>query len=137
TSKSDGTYKLSSLAPGTYHVREVVKSGYAPKIPVGGSVDVPMASGEDKKQNFGNKKIPVGSSTIKGIVFNDTNGNGKKETGKNPEKALSGWTVFLDTDNDRVFDDGEPKSTTNSSGSYSFSKLFAGTYHVREVVKSG
>jgi len=45
--------------------------------------------------------------------------------------------VFLDKDNDGVLDSGETSKLTDASGNYKFTLLAAGSYHVREVTKSG
>ena len=46
-------------------------------------------------------------AAISGQVFNDVNGNGVVDVGDN---GFSGITVFLDTDNDGVIDNGPTKS---------------------------
>src|SRR5207302_1408260 len=46
-------------------------------------------------------------------------------------------TVFLDTNNNGVPDTGEPSTSTDANGNYSFSNLATGIYRVREVVPSG
>ena len=59
---------------------------------------------------------------------------------------LPGVTVYLDTDNDGVFDPGEPTTVTladdtntptDEAGSYAFASLTAGSYRVRVVPPSG
>lgn len=50
---------------------------------------------------------------------------------------VAGETVYLDQNDNGVPDSGEPTTTTDSNGSYSFTGLAAGTYNVREVVPSG
>lgn len=60
---------------------------------------------------------------------------------------LPGVTVYLDTDNDGVLDVGEPTTVTladdpntpsfDETGSYAFSGLTAGSYHVRVVPPAG
>ena len=70
---------------------------------------------------------------ISGNVFNDLNKDGIKTTG---ESGLSGWTVFLDANNDGTLQSTEKHVTTDSSGNYSFS-VAAGSYHVAEVLQFG
>lgn len=87
---------------------------------------------------------------IKGRKFLDTNPTVSSDDATNP--GLAGWTIelFVDVDNDSVFepngpfgsigDDGDPvqQTTTNSSGDYAFGGLTAGTnYWVREVQRGG
>ncbi len=51
--------------------------------------------------------------------------------------GFGGVTVYLDSNNDGSFDNGETSTTTSTSGSYSLSNLSAGKYSLREVVPSG
>ena len=44
-----------------------------------------------------------------------------------------GVPVYLDLDQNGALDPGEPTTTTNSSGQYSFTNLLPGTYQVREL----
>ena len=60
--------------------------------------------------------------------------NGVKDAGDTP---FAGVTVYLDLNNNGVRDSGEPYTTTNAQGSFSFNHLAMGTYTVREVVPSG
>ena len=63
------------------------------------------------------------TGSISGTVYNDANINGTQDTG---EAGLSGVTVFIDLNNDGTLDSGDPTTTTDSSGNYSFSGLFTG-----------
>jgi hypothetical protein len=74
------------------------------------------------------------TGTISGIVFNDLNGNGLKDTG---EPGLPNWRVYLDANNNKLFDTSEKSVITPTGGAYSFTGLNAGTYNVREVDQSG
>src|SRR5262249_36544677 len=51
--------------------------------------------------------------------------------------GLSGWTVYLDANNNGVLNSGEVSTLTDSTGAFSFTDLGPGTYRVREVVPSG
>jgi hypothetical protein len=75
----------------------------------------------------------VGS--IAGTVYNDVNGNGTRQAASEP--LLANETVFLDTNNDGLLNNGEKNVKTNANGAYKFSNLPAGTYNVRHVVKPG
>ncbi len=68
---------------------------------------------------------------ITGQAFTDLNASGIKQTGA---PGLSGWTIYLDANNNGMLDAGETSTTTDSNGNYSFPNLDAGTYTVREVV---
>ena len=78
---------------------------------------------------FGNFQLV----SIGGTKFQDTNGNGIRNAG---EPGLQGFTIFLDSNNNRLLDTGETSTTTDINGNFSFSNLALGTYRVREVVQS-
>jgi hypothetical protein len=60
-------------------------------------------------------------------VFNDTNGNGKRDAG---DTSLGEMTVFLDDNGNGVLDVGETAVKSGPDGSYVFTGQGAGTYHV-------
>ncbi len=74
------------------------------------------------------------TSSISGQKFSDLNGDGQKDQG---ETGLSGWTIYLDANNDGIKDVNEASTVTDVSGNYSFPGLAAATYHVREVNQVG
>ena len=82
-------------------------------------------------RDFGNQ---FALGRIEGKKWNDLNGNGLCDAG---EPSLLGWMIYLDTDNDGQFDDGEPNQDTDAAGHYVFTDLTPGTYHVREVIQPG
>src|SRR6202000_560175 len=69
-----------------------------------------------------------------GVVFNDTNGNGRQDKG---EKGIAGRTVYLDLNHNGKLDKGEPTARTSADGVYRFTGLAAGNYVVREITPSG
>ena len=71
---------------------------------------------------------------IQGKIWHDANGNGVRDAG---ESGLSGWTVYLDQNQNSLLDTGEASTTTNSNGDYSFKNLTPGTYTVGEVLQPG
>lgn len=85
--------------------------------------------------------------SITGTKWNDLNGNGGRdclEFGIESQfceifsdPTLSGWTIFIDKNEDRQLDEGEQFTTTGSDGSYSLDNLVPGTYQVCEVIPSG
>ncbi len=56
---------------------------------------------------------------------------------KGHHPRLSGWTIYLDANDNGALDTDEASTTTNTSGNFRFSGLAAGTYHVREVAQDG
>ena len=80
--------------------------------------------------DFGNWPLPA---EIRGSKWHDLDGNGSRDAG---EPALAGWTIYLDSNNNGQLDGGEPTTTTDANGDYSFSNLAAGQYTVAEVAQS-
>ncbi len=70
---------------------------------------------------------------ISGIVFQDANINRVKDVN---ELALSGWTIFLDANDNSILDTGEFSTVTDAFGNYQFSDLIPGSYNVREILQS-
>jgi hypothetical protein len=66
--------------------------------------------------------------SITGTVFMDLNADGVQNAG---EAGKAGVSVFLDLNGNGLFDTGEPTTTTDTNGSYSFLNLAAGSYTVR------
>lgn len=73
-------------------------------------------------------------ASISGIKFEDKNGNHVKD---DDEGGLPGWTIYIDSNKNDQFDDGEPAQVTDSLGNFSFSNLLVGNYWVKEVNQTG
>jgi hypothetical protein len=78
--------------------------------------------------------VATNGGKISGLVFHDYNANGQQGNG---EPGLAGIAVFLDLNNNGILDPGEPSTTTDFSGAYSFAGLAAGTYTVRQIQLGG
>jgi subtilisin-like proprotein convertase family protein len=106
TTDASGAYAFTSLAPGTYNVREVMQASAVPLTewqqtqpgrPNFG-YSVTLTSGQSSTgRDFGNDR----RGQISGTVFNDANSNGVKDPG---EAGLPGWVVYLDQNNNGVLD---------------------------------
>lgn len=77
--------------------------------------------------------VSNGLGSISGTVFRDANGNGVQDS---TESGISQRTVYLDTNENGELNSGEPTTTTDSSGAYSFDGLGPATYPVRQVLDS-
>jgi formylglycine-generating enzyme required for sulfatase activity len=71
---------------------------------------------------------------IRGTKFDDRDGDGVQDAG---EPGLSGWTIYLDRNNNGQLDTGERSTITADDGSYAFTGLIPGAYSVGEVQKEG
>src|SRR4029079_6962528 len=123
-----GSYSFSSLAAGTYTVREVVPAGYTCSLPTAANnceYSVTGSTGNASNNNFGNWR----PATISGTKFEDLNANNVKDAGDTT--GVGGVTIYIDANNNATFDD--PISTTTAAnGTYSLTGLKPGTYTVRE-----
>jgi len=129
TTGSDGSFTFTGVKPGMYHVRTLVPTGY--KLSTA-SLDPTVTPGQSLTGlSLGIAPLPA---SISGIVFTDTNADGLKN---GSDAAAVGQTVFLDANSNGRLDTGEAATTTASDGSFSFTGLKAGAYHVRAVLPSG
>ena len=124
---AQGRGAFTNLAPGNYAVREVVPAGFSPST----SAVVPLTlNNQDANVTFANTP----NSNITGCKFEDFNLNGYRDGN---EPAISGVTVYLDTNNNGALDAGEASTTSNQFGTFAFNNLTPGTYNLREVVPPG
>ncbi|YCM42164.1 SdrD B-like domain-containing protein [Verrucomicrobiaceae bacterium 227] len=131
TTSGAGAYLIDGLTPGTYTVTvddSTLPAGVSqtgdPDSVVNNKTTVMLAAG----QNFATADFGYqGNTSIGDYVWNDFNGDGNQEAGETP---LPGVTVFVDLNNDGIFDANEPSATTNGSGAYSIVGLVPGSYTV-------
>jgi hypothetical protein len=129
TTNASGDYTFANLLPGTYSVREVLPTGYIQTTPNPAAITL-VSGAAVSGVNFGDFKLV----SISGTKFNDLNGNGVRDPG---EPGLAGVTIFIDLHHDGTLDPGDPRTTTNTSGNFTFANLGPGTYSVHEVVPPG
>ncbi len=129
---ADGSYSFTGLAPGSYTVAEELQPGWAQTHPSSpGNYVLSLAAGDVATDiDFGNRL----AAEISGMKWNDVNGNGVRDAG---EAGLSGWTIFLDDNQNGQLDTGERSTVTASDGTYAFTGLTSGTYTVAEVLQTG
>jgi hypothetical protein len=124
-----GNYTLPNVGPGTYSLVEVLQDGWKQTAPAGGSFSITTASGTNVTgRNFGDR-----TGVVQGVVFNDTNGDGIRQTG---EPGLSSWTIFADLNHTGILDANDPRAVTDAQGNYTLS-LTPGTYILQEVPQTG
>jgi uncharacterized repeat protein (TIGR03803 family) len=132
TTTNAGSKTFSNVTPGTYHVSEFVALGWTKTGSDCSSVTV-TAGGTSTCTVVNSKNPKLGE--IRGTKYEDRDGDGKLIDGDH--HRLWGWTIYLDTNNNGRLDSGEPSTVTDFFGDYRFKNLPAGSYHVREVQKSG
>lgn len=124
---AQGRGAFTNLQPGNYTVREVVPAGFSPSTTAGVPVTLNL---QDANVTFANTP----NSNITGCKFEDFNLNGYRDGN---EPAISGVTVFLDTNNNGALDAGEATTTSDQFGTFGFRNLRPGTYNLREVPPPG
>jgi CSLREA domain-containing protein len=121
-----GVYAFTGLTPARYFVEEQVPAGF---VRTGGPAFyniVLAADGFNIQNDFANFE----PGEIRGVKFNDEDGDGTKDGG---EPLLQNWTIEL-----RDLASGQLQSTTtNAAGEYAFTGLPPGTYVVSEVNQLG
>ena len=75
------------------------------------------------------------TATKSGVKFEDLDADGQPREGGEP--GLSGWTIFVDYDDDGQLDGNEPSDVTDADGAYTITGIIPGTYKVREVLQAG
>lgn len=76
----------------------------------------------------------TGTATISGRVFDDKNATGFFD---GDDTGIDGFRVFLDKDFDGVLDSDEVSKPVSATGTYHFTGVEGGRYHVREVFREG
>ena len=127
---SSGGYTFVNRPAGIQRIAHVLPTGRRQTAPARTFYDVTVTFTTINGRDFGS----TNSAIIRGTVFEDRNGNALRDSN---ERGLSGWTVFLDKDNDGVFDRNEKSRVTTSAGAYRFAGLTPGRYVVRVVQKPG
>ena len=101
-----------------------------------GILQIEVDSGSDELYKVLNKETinftiqdndAVNFGAISGRLWNDRDSNQIVDEGEQP---LSGWTVFIDSNNNGQLDLGETSTTTNRAGWYLFEGLTPGAYNV-------
>lgn len=137
---TNGNFTIVGINPGKYTLREVVPASSKQVLPAGGSYSVTVVGGKTvTKRNFANQPIPAatGDTIISGSVFNDWNGNAKRDVASPIEPDLSGIVVYVDANKNGKRESKETTSTTDASGNYKLKVSKGGTYRIAAVVPSG
>lgn len=135
-----GAYTFPDLQVGAYSVVEVVPLGWEPTLGFSDRQTVVVRSGTQAvARDFANFDLStIIPGTVSGTVWHDRNGNAIRDTtvGGFLDQGLSGWVVYVDSNNNGLFDAGEPNATTSATGTYTITGVNPGTVTVREVVQA-
>jgi hypothetical protein len=129
TTDEDGAWSFSGLVPGDYLVREQVEDGWECSLPEC-AAPATVGSGEAAEEELGNFMLV----TVIGTRFNDANGNGVQDPG---EPGLSGWTVYVDLNDNGELDEDEPSDVTDDVGNYTLPGIRPGSIWVRVIPQQG
>jgi hypothetical protein len=132
-SMPSGGYGYSFTVPGnttagmTFARARICDARSAPPLPSGtyGPGEV-----EDVELEIKDIGTPPPGGSLRGIKFNDLNGNGIWDAG---EPVLANWTIWLDVNGNLTQDPGEPTTLTDAGGLFAFTGLADGNYSVLEV----
>ncbi|HEY3172875.1 MAG TPA: SdrD B-like domain-containing protein, partial [Thermoanaerobaculia bacterium] len=117
---ADGNFTFAAVPFGTFTLTESVPTGFAqtaPPPPGTISATINFAQRSSSGNLFGNRAL---TAMVSGVKFNDVNGNGVRDSG---EDGMAGVTIRI-TDAANVV----RTTTTDASGSFSFTGLTVGSY---------
>ena len=124
-----GQYYFEEVPPGTYKVVVESRRGWSTSTVIS---EIIVTTGS--KDTVDIIQQMVSEAEIKGVAFDDLNSNGVKDTG---EIGIAGMTMYLDLNNNAVWDVGEPTQVTDTGGNYIFGTLSEGVHLVRQMPRSG
>jgi len=134
----DYSFDLTGV-DGDIIIAEQTQDGWVQTDPLPEGFYTVNGTGEFGGKDFGNQFDPnqeqheqLGS--ISGKKIHDHNGDGIQQGG---DEGLGQWTIYIDVNDNGIFDGGDVSTFTAGDGSYSFPGLDAGTYIVREVGQGG
>ena len=133
--QKDYTYtKTTVLYPAKLTICEVLQTDWVQSYPDSKCYYKEIAPAELAKVeelDFGNW-YPGEKS---GLKFEDNDADGlAQEAG---ELGLSGWTIYVDYNNNSTLDAGEPYAVTGVDGKYTIKSVKPGEWTVREVLQKG
>jgi serine-aspartate repeat-containing protein C/D/E len=130
---ANGQALFANLPTGKTDVREILPSGWTASPGLSDLLRVNVNNNQTTQALFLNTNGPVVGSAS-GTVWNDVNGDGIRDP---EDTGIPGWTVFIDQNTNRILDVGEPSTTTDVNGVYTFANLTPGTYKIRDITPAG
>jgi hypothetical protein len=133
-SNANGVYAFNAMPAGSYILRDATgESGMETSSPASSTNAwaAAVSNGQTVVRDFG---FAPPSASITGIIYQDKNANGGREIG---EPAIANVIIFLDANNDGIYQQGEKYSITDANGAYSFTHLPKGANNVRAALPYG
>ncbi len=137
---ANGNYSFTGLVEGTYWVVEGSEDGWSNSSLTEIKVGDPTV---DQGENFADIDFfNYRDISISGYKYLDVNGDGAHDAdgvdniggSSDDEVGLQGWEIYLDLNNNNIFDGEDIKVTTDANGYYEFNGLAPGSYTVREIL---
>lgn len=125
----NGRYLFKSVPVGNYRVRHHLGHFAVATQPSTSQHIVRLGEfNATNAWNFGVRTTPPVTTRITGTVFFDINGNGIRGINDN---GIANRYVFIDANNNGIFDANERYAVTDANGQFTFNNLAAGTYQIR------
>ena len=99
---ANGNYSFSGLVDGEYTVAEQAQTHWVQTLPGAGTHAVTLTGDTHTGLDFGNQRQTV---HLGGIKYRDQNANQTRDASESP---LSGWTIYLDQNDNGEFDPSSP-----------------------------
>ena len=129
---ANGDYWLGNLALDTnYYISQERRPEWRNTYPGAGGMHYRIgltAEATQQQLNFGNYQLHNG--TINGYKYRDTNSNGVWDNGEIP---LASWKIYIDENDNKTFDNGEPFDITDNDGYYEFTNMPYGFHNVLDL----
>ena len=131
TSTATGGFGIGDLPGGTYRLNTVGITSYHKTTAA--YANVTLGYGQTVPDQLVGEHYDTG--TIAGTVFEDL-ANSRTRTGSDP--GYANWPVYLDNNDDGVYDAGDARTISGTGGAYSFANLKLGSvYYVRQDIPAG
>jgi hypothetical protein len=126
TTDYKGNYVFKNVPDTVARLRLLPSTGWRPSTPTHGYIDVNVTNGS---KSTGNNFGITNTGIIRGVIFRDDNLDGIRQIN---ETLWANLYVFIDTNGNKHWDEGEPKTKTQGYGLfYKFDRLKPGKYVVR------
>lgn len=131
---ANGVYVFDALEIQAYNIRTILPQGWKQTLPVNNAAQsVTLSGGNRDVTDIDFLTVFDPSASVSGTVYFDKNRNRIKDPG---EAGVAGVRVYLDANDNGLFDVNESNVLTNGSGAYAFSNIDIGTYNIRQVLQT-